>query len=53
MFTIITITASKLVKIIIRKMIYLHDLLNSFITDRDSVFTLNFWSDLCYQLKIK
>ena len=46
--TIITIIVSELTKIIIRKMIYLHDLLNSFVTDRDFVFTSNFWTDLYY-----
>ena len=30
-----------------------HDLPDSIVTDRDSLFTLKFWSSLCYFLKIK
>ena len=52
MSTIITITVSELTKIIIKEMIYLHDLSNSFIINKDFIFTLNFWLDLCHQLKI-
>ena len=48
MFTIITIIVFELAKIIIREMICLHNLLNFFIINRDSVFISNFWSGLCY-----
>ena len=49
----ITIDAPSLAEIIIDVVIRHHGLLDSIITDRSSLFTLKFWSSLCYFLEIK
>ena len=49
----ITIHALGLAKVIIDVVIRDHDLPDSIVTDRGSLFTLKFWSLLCYFLGIK
>lgn len=48
-----TMIAKDLVEIWIRKIIKLHDLSSSIITNRDFVFTFKYHDSLCYALKIK
>ena len=42
-----------LAKFILNVVIQYHDLPNSIVSDRGSVFTSKFWSSLCYFLSIK
>ena len=49
----VTINVSGLVKVIIDMVVRHHSLLDSIISDCRLVFTLKFWSSLCYFLKIK
>ena len=49
----ITINVPRLAEVIIDVMIQHHGLLDSIITDWASLFTLKFWSSLCYFLEIK
>ena len=49
----ITINAPSLVKVIINIVIKHHGLFDFIITDWGSLFTLKFWSSLCYFLEIK
>ena len=49
----ITIDASTLTKIIIAAVVCHHGVPNSIVTDKGSLFTLKFWSLLCYSLGIK
>ena len=48
-----TISAENLTKIFMRKIIKLHDIFASVITDRNTIFTSKFYSILVYCLKIK
>ena len=49
----ITLNAPKLAKVIIDVVVRHHGLLDSIVTNRDSLFTSKFWSLLCYFLGIK
>ena len=49
----ISINAPRLVKLIIDLVIFYHGLPNSIVTDQDLLFTLKFWSLLCYFFDIK
>ena len=49
----ITIDVSNLAKVIIDMIVWHHGLPDSIVTDRSSLFTLKFWSLLCYFLGIK
>ena len=49
----ITINAPGLAEVIIDVVVYHHGLSDSIVTDRDSLFTSNFWSSLCYFFGIK
>ena len=49
----ITINALSLAKVIIDIVVWHDGLLDSIITDQGSLFTLKFWSSLCYFLGIK
>ena len=49
----ITINASGLAQVIIDVVVRHHGLSNSIVTDRGSLFTLTFWSSLCFFLGIK
>ena len=48
-----TIKAKDLADVLIREVIRYHDLPSSIITDRGSLFTSEYYSSLCYALKIK
>lgn len=47
-----TITAQKLAQIFLREIVRLHDLPNTIISDRGSVFASSFWTELCRLMKI-
>ena len=47
------INVENLTKIFIKKVVQLHDFFLFIIIDRKSLFILNFWSTLCYIMKIK
>ena len=49
----ITIDAPGLVEIILDVVVHYHGLPDSIVTDKGSLFTLKFWSSLCYFLGIK
>ena len=49
----VTINALGLAKVIIDVVMRHHNLLNSIVIDRGSLFTSKFWSSLCYFLGIK
>ena len=49
----VTIDAPGLADVIIDVVMRYHGLPNLIVSDRGSVFTLKFWSSLCYYLKIK
>ena len=49
----ITIDTPGLAKVILNVIVRHHNLLNSIIINRGSLFTLKFWSLLCYFLGIK
>ena len=49
----ITLDAAGLAKVIIDVVVCHHGLPDSIVTDRGSLFTLKFWSLLCYFLSIK
>ena len=49
----VTIDAPGLVKVILDVIVRHHGLLDSIVTDRDSLFTLKFWSSLCYFFGVK
>ena len=49
----ITINTPGLAEVIIAVVVRYHDLLNSIVTDTGSLFTLKFWSLLCYFLNSK
>lgn len=49
----ITINASSLAKVILNIIVRHHGLLNSIVSDWGLVFSLKFWSLLCYFLKMK
>ena len=49
----ITINTLSLVEVIIDMVVWHHDLSNSIVTDRGSLFTSKFWLSLCYFLGIK
>lgn len=49
----VTIDAFRLVEVIIDVIVQYHDLLDSIVIDRGSVFTLKFWFLLYYFLDIK
>ena len=49
----ITIDAPDLAEVIMDVVVRYHGLPNSIITDWSSLFTLKFWSSLCYFLEIK
>ena len=49
----VTINAPSLAKVIIGVVVQHHRLPDSIVTDRESLFTLRFWSLLCYFLGIK
>ncbi len=49
----VTIDTSGLAKVILDVVVKYHDLLDSIVSDRGSVFTSKFWSSLCYFLGIK
>ncbi len=49
----VTINALALVEVIIKAVVWHHGLPDSIISDWGSVFTLKFWSSLCYLLGIK
>ena len=49
----VTINASRLAEVILDIVVWHHDLLDSIVSDRDSVFTSKFWFSLCYFLGIK
>ena len=51
--TIKTIRAENLAEILIREIVRIHDLSNSIITNRDSMFTVKYYFFLCYALKIR
>jgi hypothetical protein len=48
-----TIKIKNLTKMLIRKVIRYHDFFNFIIIDRESLFTFEYYSFLCYALKIK
>ena len=47
------INARRLVEIILNVVVWNHDLPNSLMSDKGSLFTSKFWSSLCYFLSIK
>ena len=49
----VTINASRLAEVIIDVVVQYHDLPNSIMTDRGSLFISKFWSSLCYLFSIK
>ena len=49
----VTINALGLAVIIIKVVVWHYCLSNSIVSDRNSVFTLKFWSSLCYFFEIK
>ena len=49
----VTIDAPELAKVILDVVVWQHGLPDSIVTDRSSLFTLKFWSLLCYFLGIK
>ena len=49
----VIIDALELAKVIIDVVIWYHDLPDSIVTDRGSLFTSKFWSSLYYFLKVK
>ena len=49
----ITIDIPGLVEVIINMIVWYHGLFNSIVTNRGSLFTLKFWSSLCYFFGIK
>ena len=49
----VTIDAPELAKVILNMVVQHHGLPNSIMTNKGSLFTLNFWSSLCYFLNIK
>ncbi len=49
----VTIDASALAEVIIKRVVQHHSLPNSIVSDWRSVFTSKFWSSLCYFLGIK
>ena len=49
----ITIDAVGLAEVIINMVVWHYSLPDSIVTNRDSFFTLKFWSSLCYSLGIK
>ena len=49
----ITINAPGLAEVIFDVVVCHHGLLDSILSDRDSLFTSKFWSSLCYFLDIK
>ena len=49
----ITIDALGLAEVIIDVIVQHHGLLDSIVTDKSTLFTLKFWSSLCYFLGIK
>ena len=49
----VTIDVPGLAKVILDVVVQHHDLFDSIVSDRDSLFTLMFWSLLCYLLGIK
>ena len=49
----VTINAPKLAEVIIDVVVWLHNLPDSIISDREAIFTSKFWSLLCYFLGIK
>ena len=49
----LTINAPGLAEVIIDVVVWHHSFSNSIVSDRGSVFTLKFWSLLCYFLDIK
>lgn len=48
-----TVSAENLAEIFVREVVRLHGLPESIVTDRGFVFTLKFYSSLCYALKVK
>ena len=49
----VTINALDLIKVIINMVVRHHKVLESIITNQDSLFISKFWSLLCYLLEIK
>ena len=49
----VTIDAPGLAEVIIDMIVWYHDLPDSIVTDRGSLFTSKFWSSLCYFLGVK
>ena len=49
----VTINAPDLAKVIFDMVVWHHELLDSIVTDKCSLFTSKFWSLLCYFLKVK
>ena len=49
----VTIEAPELAEVILNVVVWHHDLSDSIVTDRGFLFTLKFWSSLCYFLGIK
>ncbi len=49
----VTINVSGLAEVIIKAVVWHHDLPDSIVSDRDSVFISKVWSSLCYFLEIK
>ena len=43
----------QLAEVLIKAVIKYHDLPDSIVTDRGSLFTSNFWSSFCYYLNVK
>jgi transposase InsO family protein len=48
-----TIDAAELADVFLSKIVKLHGVPESIVTDRGSLFTARFWSSLCYHLNIK
>ena len=48
-----TIDAAQLADVFLSKIVKLHGVPESIVTDRGSLFTARFWSSLCYHLNIK
>ena len=49
----VTIDASELAKVILDVVVWYHDLSDSVLIDKGSLFTSKFWSSLCYFLGVK
>ena len=49
----VTINALGLAEVILDVIVWQHDLLDSIVSDRGSLFTSKFWSSLCYFYEIK